>query len=154
MISYRLAEPEDFDAMLPMFAEFHAENGVAPLDIGVLEQNILSCTSRGMVYIAEDEGQVIGAIALVAPQWFYSTLNFIVDLCFYVLPQYRAAPGRRSAEGPVGAELLRWAASVSEHADLPIYIRVNNPGKMRGRVAMIEGFVPVGYVTRLKKRGS
>lgn len=147
-ISYRLAEEDDFDAMLPLLAEFHAENAIALLDIGVLEQNIVACASRGHVLIAEDDGEVVGILPLLVSQWFFSSEHFIVDMCFYVRPDHRDASS-------IGRHLLNWALSVGDTVGLPVYIRVNNPGKMkrRGRVATIEGFVPIGYVLRLSKGG-
>lgn len=69
----------------------------------------------GIVYLAENEGKLIGFIAGMKQRYFFSPRERVTDMGFYVLPEYRGT----SAALRLISALEKWA---KEKAVLDIYI--------------------------------
>jgi GNAT superfamily N-acetyltransferase len=96
------------------------------------------------MFLAEEDGGLVGLLGIEDNELRYSDHHVLVDVYFFVLPEYRG--------GQVGTRLMKAATLEAERRSLPLFIRITNPvrAKKRGRIGEIAGYIPVGYIVRLR----
>lgn len=130
--------------LLPMASEM-AIYELSPKQ--AFEQLYLTVAAEMTLIARDDEGEIIGSIALVeAPIW-YANATYLIDQWFYV------APGARF--GVVGVRLLRAARDLGEKRDKAVFVKIVNPHRRpkvtkAGLYAQVAGFVPLAHMTRLR----
>ena len=92
---------EFFDLIQSMVTE--AEFNLASPDKEQIR--LMTMIPHGVVYLAENEGKLVGFIAGMAQRYFFSLRERATDMGFYVLPNYR---GGSAAVRLIGA-LEDWA---------------------------------------------
>lgn len=137
----RTAEPEDWPVLEPILRQFHAESGMAPLDIDKLRAFTLQQIKRDLVILAERDGVVIGGLGLVEDVWYYSQWSFLRDFFCYIVPEARGGGEFR--------ELTDAAEGIAEAFEEPIFIAVLNEKRASRRIANVFGWVPAGYIVKL-----
>lgn len=66
---------------------------LAPFSDDALAQNLrtLMGSARHAVFVAAKEGSIVGVLAALTNQLFYSTKQFVTEVWFYVTPEGRGA---------------------------------------------------------------
>lgn len=99
---------------------------------------------RHIMLMAVLDGKLVGFLNLERTAFFYTEQEALTDFGYYVLPQHRG--------GDVGPSLRQAAIEIAEHAELPLFLFINNPNRRRGprpsmeRTATLHRFVPSGSV--------
>lgn len=139
----RTAEPSDWPLLKPIFIRYHAELGMAPLNLEKFRALIMRQIALDLVLVAERDGEVIGGLGLVESAWAYSDFTFLSDCFLYILPESRG--------GPELGELVAAAKGIAEAFEIPCYLTILDEGRAgrRGRAADLFGFIPAGYIVSL-----
>lgn len=137
------------DAFL-LAMELHRLAGIAPFDHEVASESCYSALAEGMTFMARDlEGKAIGLIALTEMPLDYSRETFLQDRAFYVQPAWEGQ-GVRTA-------LMKAAAQEGDRLSKFVLVGRTSLGGARKRKtqaaieAELAGYVPIGYVLRLKQ---
>lgn len=145
MTNVRLGTEADWDDLVPLCIQFHQANGMAPLDLEVLRENVIRSAKQNLLLIAEnDDGEAVGLLPLVQCRYSYSREHYLNDVLFYVKPGVSG----------VGKELMAAAREIAETLGEIAVLSVVNSKRTHGRIAAIFGWAPIGYVVRLKTRGA
>ena len=141
-------DEKTFCDVFDLLVEFHGEGGYAPLDRGDAARNAYAMITEGMTLIArDDDGTIIGTLAITEMKFWYSKSRFLRDAWFYVKPEHR----RRSA----GLELMRAAKKIADEKNMLLFIDVNNPDRRPKKTKMTlacqtAGYVPIGFSLQLR----
>lgn len=137
----RLAEISDLPAISEILGQFHDETGLFPINWEKVRERVEVLLQSMDLFVAEHEKKLVGLLGLVQNNVWYSDDQILEDCMFYVVPEWRG--------GVVGTQLLRAAIIQAEHRNLPLFITVTNPAKVKGRVGEIMSYWPAGYKLRL-----
>lgn len=127
-----------------LLVAFHDAHGIAPLDPDAVIDTVGRALLEKLLWVAEDDGEIVGVLGISeGPIWYSPRYVALADRFYYVTPDRRASR--------VGKALADAATVEAKRRDLPLLLHVFNPERMRkrGRIASIEGFIPVGEVVRL-----
>lgn len=125
-----------------MLEQFHAEQGLAPLNIEKFRRLVMGQIDLELVFVADLDGEIIGGIGLRESEYSYSDHTYLHDFFIYILPEHRG--------GPEMGEFFAIARELSEAFGITCYLAVTNPDKMRLRAATLFGWAPVGYIMKLR----
>ena len=137
-----------FCEVFGLLIEFHREGGLAPLDLDDMSRNAYLTLTEGMTLLARDDnGAIIGTLALHEVKFWYSKTHHLRDAWFYVKPQYRG--------GEVGKDLMQAAKSIADDKNMLLFIDVNNPDRRPKKtkatlVCQTAGYVPIGFSLQLR----
>lgn len=94
----RLAEREIPRIVEFLVNRFHAEfaDTLPPVNPQKVVASAYGTWRDGVILIAEDDGAIVGSIALVPSGWWFSDAGFIADRWFYVAPEARGGPAWRA----------------------------------------------------------
>lgn len=138
----RKAAVADMDEIMRLLVAFHAENGLAPLDPEKVIAVVGDSLENDLLFVAGDKQGLVGALLIRQTPFWYSRESELRDFAFYVEPAFR--------DLNIGAELVNAAKAEAKARELPLTITVTNPRRAgaRGIRATLEGFFPIGWVTR------
>jgi predicted N-acetyltransferase YhbS len=102
MISYRLMEPRDMDAVSDLLRAFHAESWVSQLaepDEAAVQRQLADIAGSngalGVIVVSEIDGEVVGAASAVAHAlWLNPQSPYAVEQFVYVKKEKRVGVGR------------------------------------------------------------
>ncbi len=128
----------DLVALLIML---HSEGGYAPLNLDKMVGRAAEVVSQGMTWLAYDQeaGEPVGTLGLHEQALWYADERVLVDLWFYVRPEYR--------KGAVGKKLLKLGRETADERGCMLFITVTNPDRRRRRSAAVVEAETVGYVS-------
>lgn len=82
------------------FFAFSAFKDFVEYDVESAEQNILKLLTQGIVFVAEDGDEIVGAIVgLLSPLWFNSNAFVATELAWFIAEEHR--------KGTVGIRLYK-----------------------------------------------
>jgi len=90
----RNAEPKDLPALVQIGQKFHAESeqysrlSYSGLKVLFLLKSLLA-NNDGMLIVAEKDGEIIGGMAAMVFQEWYSYEKLATDICIFILPEHR-----------------------------------------------------------------
>lgn len=142
----RTAEPSDWPLLKPIFQRYHAEKGMAPLNMDKFRGLAMRQIERDLVLVAERDGNLIGGLGLLEAAWAYSDWTFLADFFMYLLPEARG--------GAELGELVQAAKDIAEAFGVPCFLTIRDETRAarRGKIADLFGFIPVGYIVSLGLR--
>jgi GNAT superfamily N-acetyltransferase len=84
----------DTDAVVAMWTAMHAESPVyrdKALDVGKMRRMVwaLVIGSGGALFVAEEDGKLVGVAAMMAGERWFGPERYATDLMVYVKPEYR-----------------------------------------------------------------
>lgn len=156
MATIRRATDDDLDALIAMGQALHDESpryqgmGFNPAKLRRLYAQLQGTllAEDGAVFVAEQDGEVIGMTVCVATERWFSDERYVTDLTLYVKPAHRG--------GMTGPRLVRaiedWAA---EQGIGDLALGVSTEIHAAQTVAMFErrGYRLAGY-TMVKRNGN
>ena len=137
-----------FCEVFGLLIEFHREGGLAPLDLDDASRNTYLTLTEGMTLVARDDnGAIIGMLALHELKFWYSKARHLRDAWFYVKPQYRG--------GDIGKDLMQAAKKIADDKNMILFIDVSNPDRRPKRTkatlaCQTAGYVPIGFSLQLR----
>jgi GNAT superfamily N-acetyltransferase len=148
-----------FQEVFGLMLELHKEGGYAQVDLEKAGSVVAQVMTERMTFMARLEedyavskdrvdpaGMPIGVLALTEIPYWYAKTTHLLDIGFYVRPEYRS--------GKVGIHLLRRARDEAEALKKVCFITITSPDRRpkRTRVSLesqMAGYVPLGYTLRL-----
>lgn len=110
---------DDARALFNLLLHCHQEVGVperiAPMDPVKFLQSIVEAVREGLVLMAYDGDELIGALGCLQHEIWYSQATMLCERFFYILPEYRDGEAFRAiiAEAKAVADALGIAISIS-----------------------------------------
>ena len=87
----RRAIPEDEDVIFFLLMGMAAENTKHPVNVQKTIGKIQEVLSNGYAAMAEIDGQVVGSLAVLQQEPWWSNARFLGDAWFYVRPEHRVS---------------------------------------------------------------
>lgn len=144
----RIATIDDIPEVMRLLVGHHAENGWYPLSQEKVANTVLHLLENrhpyGPLIVAESAEGLAGLVGLVEIIPFYTDDGTIlVDQFLYVDPPARGKKVFQALADATAEEGIR--------RGLPVVITILNPAraKRKGRVASVEGYIPMGSRIRL-----
>jgi GNAT superfamily N-acetyltransferase len=83
----------DVTDLLRLLMDMHGASKLAlpPVDMGKVLKGIWECDSTGVIFVAEQDGSIVGAIGLVLAEPWFSSETLLYDKFFYVKREHRAS---------------------------------------------------------------
>lgn len=103
----RPATEEDLDAVVALGLAFHAGSPYRDLfdaDPARLRLSAAEMVEKGVIFVAEQDGALVGMLGGVMAHHFVSGEPFAAELCWWVLPEARGRSGLR-----LETAFLAWA---------------------------------------------
>ncbi len=90
-IKLRLAGPDDVPALVEMGAHMHAESRYRYTRYSEtkVHAQITKLIETGRVFVADRDGEIVGAIMGICTAWWFSDDPVIFDFALYVAPEFR-----------------------------------------------------------------
>lgn len=149
MIEIRKTEPTEKDCR--ELGEFllgqMRESAVAVPNVEKAMRNGYNYVLEDMSFEARLDGRIVGALALIEKEFWYSDETYLQNTWLFV------DPGQRF--GLVGVRLLQEARRVADARDLICFVLINTPGRRSKATAstlyqQVAGYVPLGHVVALR----
>lgn len=132
----------------------YLEGGYAPVNVQKSLESIYQAVKEGGVFNARSDGKLVGSLAMVKFDYWYSDWFFLSNRWFFVPKSQRFRD--------VGVKLMRAArlhaaraAQVDGTVGVTAFITVDSPdrrpkGTAMSLYAQIAGFTPLGHVIKLR----
>lgn len=133
----RIGQPADFDNMMVLLREMHAENGIAPLAEAKIIPPLQCALAQyhGLVGIIDgDDGDIAASVGLFTGEWWYSEDRHLEDRWNFVRAPYRS---RRMAR-----PLLEFSKQSAAALGLPLLMGVLSEARTEAKVALYKRQLP------------
>lgn len=139
-VHVRVGTPADFDRVLALLIDMHAETGIGPLDLAhavpVIRKGL--ARDRAIVGIAEDGGHTAGSVGLFIGRWWYGgddiASQHLEDCWNYVRPDFR----RR----PIARPLIEFAKNAADRIGIPLLMGVLTDSRTEAKVRLYARQMP------------
>lgn len=140
----RLATAADTDAIYEFSVNMQFENGLFHIDIPKAKRVVAACASGqgGLVGVIEDDGKIVGSVALLYSQQWYSDEWYLEELWNYIDPEYR--------KKMYILDLIHFSKWVSEHikpGGMPLIMGILSNIRTEAKVRLYKRELPLvgGY---------
>lgn len=117
----RVATEEDVPNTVGLLADMHKEASLTfpPMDAEKVVKAIFDVVKDGILLLAEThDNRIVGLLALVKSNYWFSNYPFIADLVFYVSPEFRTSSA--------GYQLIKAAKAFSDKMKVPLMMSVTS----------------------------
>lgn len=142
MTAVRRAEPLDVSALSAMLLEMHQQTELPtpPINSEKMIGKVNELIHKGVVFVATDEGRIVGSVGGSIAQDWWSDQPFLADNWFYVTPQNR--------QSTTALKLIKSFIEVANEAKLPLRLGHIFSGDIERKDKLFEklGMIKAGSV--------
>jgi hypothetical protein len=126
VLRYRAAESkDDIKGVVDLLVgSLFFEAGLAPISPQKMLSRIWEIAENRLLYVIEaEDGSLIGSLAFVERDIWYSDQTCLIDNWFFLLPEYR--------NGPAAQLMIQCAQGLANEGGVPVMISITNPRRSR-----------------------